>query len=173
MDRHGSRLPRPYGPRRLNRAINALYAVLDYAHVFHDAPKMTDRLRLSLSGLLLEVPGPVKAHFTLNQVALVIEAAGMLDDRAFRGHKHLGRQALVATLLLSGLRIDEACSLLVGDVRRSEHILHIPDAKTPTGVREVNIVYGLRRILYGHLDEFRVDTPGDSPVFATRNNTPH
>ena len=170
VDRHGSRLPRPYGPRRLNRAINVLYAVLDYAHVFHDAPKMTDRLRLS--GLLLEVPGPVKAHFTINQVALVIEAAGMLDDRAFRGHKHLGRQALVATLLLSGLRIDEACSLLVGDVRRSEHILHIPDAKTPTGVREVNIVYGLRRILYGHLDEFRADAPGDSPVFATRNNTP-
>jgi hypothetical protein len=108
VDGRGRPLPRPYGPRRLNRAINALYAVLDYAHVFHDAPKMTDRLRLS--GLLLEVPGPVKAHFTINQVALVIEAAGLLDDRAFPGHKHVGRQALVATLLLSGLRIDEACS---------------------------------------------------------------
>lgn len=170
VDGRGARLPRPYGARRLNRAINALYAVLDYAHVFHDAPKMTERLRQS--GLLLDVPGPVKAHFTINQAALLIEAAGMLDACAHPGHKHVGRQALVATLLLSGLRIDEACSLLVGGVRRAEHILHIPDAKTPTGVREVNIVYGLRPILYAHLDEFRTGAPGDSPVFATRNNTP-
>jgi integrase len=96
----------------------------------------------------------------------------MLDARAHLGHKHVGRQALVATLLLSGLRIDEACSLLVGGVRRAEHILHIRDAKTPTGVREVNIVYGLRPIVYAHLDEFRVGAPGNSPVFATRNNTP-
>lgn len=170
FDGRGRRLPRPYGPRRLNRAINGLYAVLDYAHVFHDAPKMTDRLRRS--GLLLEVPGPVKAHFTINQVALLIEAAGTIDSRAHPGHKHVARQALVATLLLSGLRIDEACSLLVGGVRRAEHILHIPDAKTPTGVREVNIVYGLRPILYAHLDEFRAGAAGDSPVFATRNSTP-
>ena len=135
VDGRGRRLPRPYGARRLNRAINALYAVLDYGHVFHDVPKMTDKLRQS--GLLLQEPAPIKAHFTIQQVALIIEAAGMLDERAFPGHKHVGRQALVATLLLSGLRIDEACSLLVGGVRRSEHILNIPDAKTPTGVREV------------------------------------
>ncbi len=101
LDGRGRRLPRPYGPRRLNRAINALYGVLDYAHVFHDAPKMTDKLRHS--GLLLEVPGPVKAHFTIGQVALIIEAAGVLDARAFPGHKHVGRQALVATLLLTCL----------------------------------------------------------------------
>ena len=170
VDDRGRRLPRPYGPRRLNRAINALYAVLDYGHVFHDAPKMTDKLRQS--GLLLEVPGPVKAHFTIDQVAVIIEAAGVLDARAYPGHKHVGRQALVATLLLSGLRIDEACSLLVGGVRRSEHILNIPDAKTPTGVREVNVVYGLRPVLYAHLDNFRSEAPGDAPVFATRNNTP-
>jgi integrase len=169
VDGRGRRLPRPYGPRRLNRAINALYAVLDYGYVFHDAPKMTDKLRQS--GLLLEVPSPVKAHFTIDQVALIIQAAGMLDERAFPGHKHVGRRALVATLLLSGLRIDEACSLLVGGVRRREHILNIPDAKTPTGVREVNVVYGLRPILYAHLDEFRAEAPGGSPVFATRNGT--
>jgi integrase len=102
----------------------------------------------------------------------MIEAAGVLDARAFPGHKHVGRQALVATLLLSGLRIDDACSLLVGGVRRGEHILNIPDAKTPTGVREVNVVYGLRPVLYAHLDDFRSDPRGDSPVFATRNNTP-
>jgi integrase len=170
VDGRGRRLPRPYRARRLNRAINALYAVLDYGHVFHDAPKMTDKLRQS--GLLLEVPPPIKAHFTIDQVALIIEAAGMLDERAFPGHKHVGRQALVATLLLSGLRIDEACSLLVGGVRRSEHILNIPDAKTPTGVREVNVVYGLQPLLYAHLDEFRAEASGESPVFATRNDTP-
>jgi len=105
------------------------------------------------------------------QVALIIEAAGVSDARAFPGHKHVGSQALVATSLLSRVRIDEACSLLVGGVRRSEHILNIPDAKRPTGVREVNIVHGLRPILYAHLDEFRSAAPGDSPVFATRNNT--
>jgi hypothetical protein len=104
-------------------------------------------------------------------VALIFEAAGILDARAFPGHKQVGRQALVATLLLSGLRIDEACSLLVGGVRRSEHILNIPDAKTPTGVREVNAVYGLRPILYAHLSDFRFGAPGGSPVFATRNDT--
>jgi integrase len=169
LDSRGRRLPRPYGARRLNRAINALYAVLDYAHVFHDAPQMTDRLRQS--GLLLEEPAPVKAHFTIDQVALIIEAAVTLDARAFPGHKHVGRQALVATLLLSGLRIDEACSLLVGGVRRGEHILNIPDAKTPTGIREVNVVYGLRPILYAHLDDFRSGAAGSSPVFATRNDT--
>jgi integrase len=169
FDSRGRRLPRPYGPRRLNRAINALYAVLDHGHVFHDAPKMTDKLRHS--GLLLEVPDPIKAHFTIDQVALLIEAAGALDARAYPGHKHVGRRALVATLLLSGLRIDEACSLLVGGVRRSDHILNIPDAKTPTGIREVNIVYGLRPILYRHLDDFRSGAPGGAPVFATRNGT--
>ena len=83
LDSRGLRLPRPYGARRLNRAINALYAVVDYAHVFHDAPKMTDRLRQS--GLLLEEPVPVKAHFTIDQVALIIEATATLDARAFPG----------------------------------------------------------------------------------------
>jgi hypothetical protein len=49
-----------------NRAINALYAVLDDAHVFHDAAQMTDKLRRS--GLLLEVPGPFEVRGSTRRV---------------------------------------------------------------------------------------------------------
>lgn len=168
-DAHGNRLQRPYGARRLNRAVTALYAVLDHAHIFYDAPRVTDRLKAA--NLLLDEPGPVKVHFTIEQVALLIEAAGMLDARAHPGHEHMGRQALIATLLLSGLRINEACSLLIGGVRRREHILNVPDSKTDSGIREVNITYGLRPLLYAHLDEFRSEAEGEAPVFATRNGT--
>lgn len=167
-DKQGNRLARPIGPRRLNRALTAFYGVLDYARIFHDAPNMTDKLRAA--GLLLEEPGPVKAHFTIGQVLLLIEAAAQLDVES-RQRRAWSARALVATLLLAGLRFDEACTLLIGDVRRSEHRLEVADAKTPSGVRGVNIVYGLRPILYGYLDEFRPGAGGSEFVFATRNGT--
>jgi integrase len=164
------RRDRPYGPRRLNRAVNALFAVLDYGALFHDGPAVAEKLRKS--DLLLKEPDPVKSHFTIGQVALVIEAAGQLDAEAHPGHRHVGRQALCATLLLGGFRIDEACQMRVGDVLRAARVMRVADAKTATGRREVNIVYGLSEYLFGHLDAYRAGALGSEPVFATRNGTP-
>jgi integrase len=167
-DAKGARLARPFGARRLNRSITALYRVLEHAHAFHDAPNMTDKLRKL--ELLLDEPKPVKSHFFITQVALLIEAAVELDAES-RQRRAWSAEAFVAALLLTGVRLDEACQLRIGEVHRETHALNIAGSKTETGIREVNVVYGLQPILYRYLDTYREGASGSAFVFATRNGT--
>jgi len=78
---------------------------------------------------------------------------------------------LVATLAGAGLRIAEAIGLTWGDVNLPAGTLSVRDAKTPAGVRVVDLPDGLASTLrsykaHGH------KTAGTDPVFRKRDGSP-
>ncbi|MCW2951036.1 MAG: hypothetical protein JWQ48_206 [Conexibacter sp.] len=79
-----------------------------------------------------------------------------LDANVGRGY--LGCHALCAILGYTGVRIGELCELRIGQVRLQAHLgayFHIPDAKTPAGVREVQLSPNLADIITDHLQQLR------------------
>jgi integrase len=79
-------------------------------------------------------------------------------------------RAIVATLVGSGLRVSELCALVWRDVDLDKGRLHVRDAKTPTGIREVE----LSPWVVVELRAYRAsvtDTRPDAPVFPTARRT--
>jgi integrase len=82
----------------------------------------------------------------------------------------LVRRAIVAVLVGSGLRVSEMCALTWRDVNLDKSRLNVTDAKTPTGVREVELSPWL-------VDELRTyraaisDLTPDSPVLPSARGT--
>lgn len=94
-------------------------------------------------------------------VAALLDAAGALDrERRLRvGH---GR-ALLATLALAGLRIDEALSLRWRDVDLAAGTLSVVRSKTDAGERVVDLLPLLRdELLALRLGGIRTATPSSS-----------
>ena len=80
-----------------------------------------------------------------------------LNANAGRGY--IGRRVIVEILGRSGLRVSELCDLRVAHVRVHDPDsgrLRIPDAKTETGVREVQLSPDLVGAVIEHLDRLRV-----------------
>jgi len=71
---------------------------------------------------------------------------------------YAGRRAVVEILGRSGLRVSEVCDLRVGHLRLHDPNgarLHIPDAKTEAGIREVQLTPDMVETLIEHLDRLR------------------
>ncbi len=79
-------------------------------------------------------------------------------------------RALVATLLLAGLRIGEALAVEWRDVDLTRGSMVVRASKTPAGVRTVDLTPMLRRELAEHKLRSHYSTPQD-PVFATAAGT--
>lgn len=79
-------------------------------------------------------------------------------------------RAIVATLVGSGLRVSELCALVWRDVDLDKGRLHVRDAKTPTGVREVELSPWVVAELRAYRASVGVARP-DSPVFPTARGT--
>ncbi len=82
--------------------------------------------------------------------------------------KYVGRGAIVSTLGYSGLRVSELCDLKIGQLRlhdAEQARLLILDAKTETGIREVEMSPDLVDVIRVHLDRLcrygRSITPND------------
>jgi integrase len=107
------------------------------------------------------------------QIEALLAATRELDAEATR-YRHVGRHAMVATLVFAGLRLGEALSLHWRDVDLAGGWLRVKeegDAKTEAGTRRVKI----RPALHDVLAE-RKATAKDGPddlVFATENGKPH
>ena len=98
------------------------------------------------------------------QIRALLDAAGELDCEARRDRRHIRRRAMLATLLFAGLRIGELCALRWRDVDLQAAWLHVQDAKTDAGVRQVK----LRPVLLAELSALRGEAAGaDRHVFAT------
>jgi integrase len=72
--------------------------------------------------------------------------------------KYVGRGAIVSTLGYSGVRVSELCDLKIGQLRlhnpeRTRFL--IPDAKTETGIREVEMSPELVEVIHAHIDRLR------------------
>ena len=74
------------------------------------------------------------------------------------GAPYAARAFIVRVLGYSGVRNSELCDLRIGNVRlhdRGKARFHIPDAKTETGVREVEMSPDLADAFVTHLDRMR------------------
>jgi integrase len=74
------------------------------------------------------------------------------------GRGYIGRRTICAIHGYAGLRVSEACEIRIGQVRLHDPEgarLRIPDAKTETGIREVEISPDLAEIIIEHIDRLR------------------
>lgn len=129
-DREYARVERPLSNRSINRTISRLADILEDAVEFDliaTNPAESKRLRLPEEA-------PKRRWLQVEHIMPMIDAAG--PDRA-----------LVATLLLAGLRIGEALALPWDAVDLPGSVLHVRQSKTPAGVRSVELTPFLRREL--------------------------
>jgi integrase len=80
------------------------------------------------------------------------------------------RRPVIATLALAGPRVTELCQLDVDDIDLSKARFFIDDAKTPAGIRDVDIHPRLLNELTGYAAT-RPPSAGNAPAFPTRNGT--
>ena len=79
-----------------------------------------------------------------------------LNANAGRGY--VGRRATVEILARSGVRVSELCDMRIGHVRVHDvdgARFRIPDAKTETGIREVQMSPDLVETVVEHIDRLR------------------
>jgi integrase len=77
------------------------------------------------------------------QIRALLDAAGDLDDKA-KSNGQIPRRAILATLILGGLRIGELIDLRWRDVNLAEGRLTVQASKTDAGVRRVELLPALR-----------------------------
>lgn len=146
-------VPRPLSNSSINRTVARLADVLEDALEFDliaSNPAKSRRLRLPAE--------PVKRRWLqIHHVGPMIVVAG--DDGA-----------LVATLLLAGLRIGEALVLEWRDINLTDGSLVVRASKTAAGVRTIDLTPMLKRELAEHKLRSRYSAPHD-PVFATASGT--
>ena len=90
---------------------------------------------------------------------------------ALRVGRYVGRKAILCTLGRAGVRVSELCDIRIGHLRLHDPQgarLHIPDAKTETGIRVVEVSPYLAEVLIMHIDRLRRagnDTAPEAHVF--------
>ena len=80
------------------------------------------------------------------------------------------RRAILATLGCAGLRNSEVCDLNLGDLDFAHGVIHVRDAKTEAGVRQVNMTPWLHDELLAYRAS-RADAQPDEPAFPTRTGS--
>ena len=97
-------------------------------------------------------------------------AAGELDAEA-RDDRRIGRRAALATLSMTGFRISELCDVRCSRVDLARARFKVADAKTPKGIREVEMTLWNRDELLLHREQrLRDDLPmgADDHFFGTK-----
>ena len=138
---------RPLSNSSINRTVARLADLLEDAvefDLFTTNPARSKRLRLPAES-------PKRRWLQIHHVMPMIDAAG--EDRA-----------LIATLLLAGLRIGEALAVEWRDVALNEGSLLIRVSKTPAGVGTIDLTPMLTRELAQHKLRSRYSAPGGPGV---------
>jgi integrase len=108
---------------------------------------------------------PTHTFLELDEIHALLDAASELDREA-RADRKIGRRAILATLVLAGPRVSELCGLEVRDVNLAAGRLVVRDAKTPSGIREIDVTPALRDELTSYRAGARLGRP-HSPFFPT------
>jgi integrase len=106
---------------------------------------------------MLKTSKPRRTWLELHEAKALIEAA-------------TPHRALIATMVLSGLRVGELTQLRWRDVNLASGTLKVEDAKTAAGQRVIDLTPWLQEELATHKAGARFVDPGDF-VFSTRNRT--
>lgn len=133
------RVMRPLSATSINKTIEALGSVLELAVEYGRIARNPAKGRRRL--LKPDAKRPVHLD-AAEQIAAVLDAASELD--ASTSARTSGRRPLLATLVLAGLRVGEACDLRWRDVDLANGRLHVGRSKTAAGVREVQVLPLLR-----------------------------
>lgn len=104
-------------------------------------------------------------------IAALLDAANQLDREARPGGQHIPRRAILATLVLAGLRIGELLELQWRDVDLTAGRIQVRQSKTDAGVRQVDMLPALRDELLALKASTRRPDAGDL-VFPTRRGSP-
>jgi integrase len=95
---------------------------------------------------------PVRSFLEVDELLDLLEAAGELD-RAARVDRRIGRRGAIGSLALAGFRISELCDLRCADVDLARARYKLRDAKTPKGIREVEMTEWSRDELVRHNEQ--------------------
>jgi integrase len=145
----------------INKTIAALAAILEQAVEY----ELIDRnpakgRRRRLAATKPHRPGLDRAC----QITALLDAgAGLDQDAQFRPGQ---RRLVLATLIFAGLRLGEALALRWEDIDLTAGVIRIRDAKTPTGIRQVDLLPVLRAELSAY--KARHADKRDSLLFVTR-----
>jgi integrase len=175
-DRRGRRrwrLRRPLSARSINRTIGRLSQILDVAVEYGliDANRARGRRRR----VHAEPPRPVWLD-RAEQIEALLRSAGGLDEKAAcsGGLDHRGglvyRRALIATLVFAGVRIGELPELQWWDIDFASSRIRIREAKTPAGIREIDLLLPLRKALTAHRAQ-TCNGGSDAYVFPSSTGT--
>jgi integrase len=169
-------------PKRTFLEIDQLVALLDAAREHEETPRLNKRAKLTqqqaeqirarlASG---ETQYALRGEYGLSSAAMSMLAQG----KTYRSESgRIGWRALCAVLGYAGPRISEALDLTEGAVRLHDpngSRLWIPDSKTETGIRHVEITPALREELLAYrAEKIRRDYPTtpDTPLFCTVTGT--
>ena len=149
---------KPYKRRKRplsNTSINGLLTLLsqvmqravDYGHVPHNPLKIGERKDRFLPSVK-----PDRTFLEVDELLSLLDEAGELDGGA-RRDRRVGRRAALVTLGLSGFRISELCDMRCSQVDLARARFKLPDAKTPKGVREVEMTLWNRGELVRHREQ--------------------
>jgi integrase len=145
---HYRRRKRPLSNTSINGMLALLGQILqravDYGYIDRNPVRVGGRRER----FLLAVK-PARTFLEVDELASLLDAAGELDGAARRDHR-IGRRGALAALALAGFRISELCSMRCGQVDLARARFKVPDAKTPKGVREVEMTLWLRDELLRH-----------------------
>ena len=170
-------------PNRTFLEIDQLVALLDAARELEVTPMLNKRAKLTQEQAEQvrarmadgETQYALRQEYGLSSAAMSMLAQG----KTYRGENvRIGWRALCAVLGYAGLRISEAVDLLERDVRLHDpqgSRLWIPDSKTETGIRHVEITSSLRQELLAHrAEKIRrgYPTTPEAPLFCTAKGTP-
>jgi integrase len=157
---------RPLAATTINKTIEVLRWLLGLAVEYgwiDDNPAAGKKRQIKIE----KAPAP---HLgSAAQIVAVLDAAAELD--ADPGWQLDGRLAVVATLVLAGLRVHELAALRWGDLDFENSLIHVRHSKTPAGIREVRMLPALRGLLLRHRDR-RGRVAGAELVFRTLRGGP-
>ena len=145
---------RPLGNASINKTLKVLAQVLDDAVEFGYADTNVARGRRRR----LKAPKPRRTWLELHQVQALLEAAG-------------GHRVLIATMILSGLRVSELSALRWRDLDLAGGKLCVVESKTDAGERTIDVTPMLLDELKLHrANAARFDRPADL-VFGSNRGT--
>ncbi len=154
-------------PESINKTITRLGQILAVAEERDLIARNPFRVNTRNRKLKTERRRPVWLD-RAEHIEALLHAAGRLDadPEARTG----GRRALIATLVLAGLRLGEACALTWRDVDLAAGRLVVGRSKTDAGIREVEMLPALRDELASHRHD-SANTDHDAFVFPTAAGT--
>jgi integrase len=149
---------KPYKRRKRalsNTSINGMLALLsqimqraeDYGYIPKNPMGVGERKDRYLPSVK-----PDRTFLEVDELLSLLDAAGELDEAA-RRDRRVGRRAALVTLGLSGFRISELCDMRCSQVDLARARFKLADAKTPKGVREVEMTLWNRGELVRHREQ--------------------